>query len=125
MSWGTISGQGPAESIRDWIEAAHDKYEEMMRGANEGFKFSTETKEQIEAAKDSAVRIATSRCAGEYVRVNLQGHSNPGHKATPGWAADTVSVNVWAVEREETPPSTPSLTGVATPVGPAVPATVG
>lgn len=96
MSWGTITAEGPNDQIRPALLAALQVNIDLTKGA--GQDVPTETLEQMAAALNAAVACATSGIVGKYVRVQLHGHSNPDHKPVPGWAADMIGINLWAVE---------------------------
>ena len=54
--------------------------------------------EQKNVARHAATEIIESGAIGgegkDFV-VNISGHANPGHEASPGWANDCITVNVY------------------------------
>ena len=60
---------------------------------------SDEHREQLAAAKEAAKALIASGVLGDGADgrlfiVRMNGHANPGHQPTPGWANDAVSVSV-------------------------------
>jgi hypothetical protein len=54
-----------------------------------------EPQEQFEAAKDAARVLVESGAVGDRpVRINLNGHANPGHEPTEGYANDMITVSI-------------------------------
>lgn len=62
-----------------------------------GAATAPELADQVGAAREAATAVIASGAvgdpAGDYM-VFLNGHANPEHRPTPGWANDCVGVNV-------------------------------
>lgn len=89
MSWSTAPVKPvDFEHINEVIDAA------MITGAQH-----EEHHEQFAAAKEAAKALIASGALGDGTDgrlfiVSLNGHANPGHQPTPGWANDMITVSV-------------------------------
>lgn len=74
-----------------------ENFEKDVRGPSSSNLDSTEAVEQFTTARHTAKVIMESGAVGvkdgDYY-VNLNGHANPEHRPTTGWANDCIGVNV-------------------------------
>ena len=61
-------------------------------------KYTDEVREQVASALEAVLVLLSYNALGDpkendYV-VSISGHANPGHKPTPGWANDAVTITV-------------------------------
>ena len=102
MSWSLHLGTvRPADQIS---EAAQNALAELRaKGPSYAAQFDAEetraeVAEQVEAAVEAALDLLPGLGNPEAVTVNLYGHANPGHQPREGWAPESVTAGVTAVE---------------------------
>lgn len=63
-----------------------------------------EVNEAMKAAVDAVGTIVESGVLGDpakkHFSVRISGHTNPGHEPVPGWANDSLTINVYQMEEE-------------------------
>ncbi|NUO58983.1 MAG: hypothetical protein HOV78_20165 [Hamadaea sp.] len=102
MSWSLSLGEvadateSPDADAQHWaVQQAITEQIDTQKAAGSTLYDSSEVCQQIDAAAAAAAALLTSGTLGEGPWfVSLSGHANPGHKPTPGWSNDAITIHV-------------------------------
>jgi hypothetical protein len=104
MSWSLHLGTVRPPTITAIEQAVDAKLAELRaKGPSYAGQFDApetaqQVAEQIQAATSAAGQLLSGLGLAEAVTVNLYGHANPGHQPREGWAPESVTAGVTAVE---------------------------
>lgn len=113
MSFSFTIPAGPIADFGTAADTAVANFKQLLEQSDT--QPSDEALESVQAAISAAQAIIDSGVVGSgTVAATINGHANPGHAPTQGWANDSVTICVYCADSPATPPAEPAADTTAT-----------